>query len=144
MANGQQLSQQNFATFNAWVASQNDESYRQIVIRGVLSRKEIAAQCGFSKSALDQNPRIKSALNAVEKDLRTRGILPAMVAKPLEDDEPRTRESGADKAAFDVIRLRRLEQENASLRAENGELKRQLVRFTVLHDALTLTGRIPR
>lgn len=144
MANGQQLSEQNYITFNAWVAGQTDESFRQIAFRGVLSRKEIAAQCGFGKSALDQNRRIKEALFATESDLRARGILPPLVTKPSEGDEPRAREVGAAKSALDVIRLRRLEQENASLRAENGELKKQLARFTVIHDALSLTGRVPR
>jgi regulator of replication initiation timing len=40
--------------------------------------------------------------------------------------------------------LKRLEQENASLRAENDELKRQLERYVVLQEALSLTGRLPR
>lgn len=144
MANGQQLSEQNFKTFTAWVASQTDESFRQIANRGVLSRKEIAAQCGFSKSALDQNPRIKAALVSAENSLRERGILPPAVAKPSECDAPLTREVGSEKTALNVVRLTRLEQENASLRAENGELKRQLARFAVIHEALALTGRVPR
>lgn len=143
MANGQQLSEQNFKTFTAWVASQTDESCRQIASRGVLSRKEIAAQCGFSKSALDQNPRIKAALIATENGLRARSILPAMVTKATAVDELRAREVGTDKSSLDLIRLRRLEQENASLRAENGELNKQLARFTLIQEALALTGRVP-
>jgi len=144
MANGKQLSELNFATFNNWVASQTDESFRQIASRGVLSRKEIAVQCGFSKSALDQNPRIKAALISAENGLRARGVLPPIATKPLEGDIPLTRVVGAEKSALEVIRLKRLEDENASLRAENGELKRQLARFTVIHEALALTGRLPR
>lgn len=144
MANGQQLSEQNFVTFSAWVAGQTDESFRQIANRGVLSRKEIAAQCGFSKSALDQNPRIKAALLATEAGLRERGVLPQTIIKNTEGEEPRMREVSAEKSALEVIRLRRLEQENASLRAENGELKRQLARFAVMQEALALTGRVPR
>nr|WP_314860191.1 VPA1267 family protein [uncultured Undibacterium sp.] len=144
MANGQQLSEQNFVTFSAWVAGQTDESFRQIANRGVLSRKEIAAQCGFSKSALDQNPRIKAALLATEVGLRARGVLPQAVTRDIEGEEPRMREMSAEKSTLDVIRLKRLEQENASLRAENGELKKQLARFSVMQEALALTGRIPR
>jgi regulator of replication initiation timing len=37
-----------------------------------------------------------------------------------------------------------LEQENASLRVENAELKQQLNRYAMLQDALRTTGRLPR
>lgn len=144
MANGQQLAEQNFAAFNAWVASQTDESFRQIASRGVLSRKEIAIQCGFGKSALDQNRRIKEALISLENGLRDRSILPPKVAIPSNLDAVPMREAGTEKSALDAIRLKRLEQENASLRAENGELKKQLARFAVIHEALSLTGRVLR
>lgn len=144
MANGQQLSEQNLATFNSWIASQTDESYRQIANRGALSREEIASQCGFSKSALYQNPKIKAALIAAEDRLRERGILPPLVNKSSKVDEPCEREVGTGKPAQEAIRLRRLELENASLRAENEELKKQLARFSVIREALALSTRIPR
>lgn len=81
MANGQQLANQNFLVFSTWLASKTDDDFRQLVSRGVLSRKEIAIECGFSKSALDQNPRIKAALQATETALRDRGVLPPAVRK---------------------------------------------------------------
>ena len=62
MASGQQLSEQNVKTFASWVSSKVDDDFRAMASRGVLSRKEIAAECGFAKSALYQNPRIKAAL----------------------------------------------------------------------------------
>lgn len=145
MANGQQLAEQNFAVFSSWLASKTDDDFRQLVSRGVLSRKEIATECGFSKSALDQNPRIKLALRDAEDALRERGILPPTAGKaPGQADEPPARESGQQRHGLDAERLRRLEQENASLRAENGELKRQLERYAVIREALALTGRAPR
>jgi hypothetical protein len=61
MASGQQLAEQNVAAFAAWVASKTDDDFRAMANRGVLSRKEVAKECGFAKSALDQNPRIKAA-----------------------------------------------------------------------------------
>jgi hypothetical protein len=145
MASGQQLSEQNFIAFNTWLASKTDVDFRQLVSRGVLSRKEIAIECGFSKSALDQNPRIKAGLKAAEQDLRERGILPSIAEKtPEQAAEPLMREVGKQKLGLDAERLRRLEQENASLRSENGELKRQMERYAVIREALALTGRVPR
>jgi hypothetical protein len=145
MASGQQLSEQNFVAFNTWLASKTDDDFRQLASRGVLSRKEIAIECGFSKSALDQNPRIKEALKAAEHGLRERGILPSIAEKTAEQPaEPLMREAGKQKHALEAERLRRLEQENASLRSENGELKRQLERYAVIREALSLTGRVPR
>ena len=67
MASGQQLSEQNFLVFNTWLASKTDGEFRQLASRGVLSRKEIAIECGFSKSVLDQNPRIKALLKDKEQ-----------------------------------------------------------------------------
>ena len=144
-SSGQQLSEHNFVAFNTWLASKTDSDFRQLANRGVLSRKEIAIECGFSKSALDQNPRIKAALRAAEDELRKRGVLPPIAEKsPEQPAEPLMREVGKQKLGLDAERLRRLEQENASLRAENGELKRQLERYAVIREALSLTGRVPR
>ncbi|WP_426175590.1 VPA1267 family protein [Massilia sp. TWR1-2-2] len=147
MANGQQLAEQNFRIFTAWLASRSDEDFKQLVTRGSLSRKEIAAQCGFAISALNQNPRVKAALSAKETLLREVGILPAIADSEMavaEGATPVMREVGAAGRAFEVERLRRLEQENASLKAENGQLKRELERFAVLREVLAETGRLPR
>lgn len=54
------------------------------------------------------------------------------------------REPGRLRAAQDAERLRRLEQENAGLKAEVAELKRALEKHAVLREALALTGRLPR
>jgi hypothetical protein len=116
-----------------------------MVSRGSLSRKEIAAQCGFATSALNQNPRIKSALLEKETSLRNSGVLPP-IAKNEEDSipAPLMREAGSSSRSIDAERLRRLEQENASLRVENGQLKRELERYTVLREALAMSGRLLR
>ncbi len=131
--------------FSLWMASKTDADYRAMASRGVLSRKEISKECGFAKSALDQNPRIKAALRALEDGLRARGVLPEVVEKASDEAQlPRMREPGGQRAMLDAERLRRLEQENASLRAENAELKRLLEKHAVLREALSLTGRLPR
>lgn len=145
MASGRQIAEQNVQTFSTWRASKTDDDYRAMTSRGILSRKEIARECGFAKSALDQNPRIKLALKELEEDLRARGVLPpAVVRSPEEVTKPLMREPGKLRASLDAERLRRLEQENASLKAENAELKRSLEKYAVLKEALALTGRLPR
>lgn len=142
MASGQQIAEQNVRTFIAWVESKTDEDFRAMASRGVLSRKEIAKECAFAKSALDQNPRIKQALRELESSLRLRGVLPIAVQR--EADALLMREPGQIRGAREADRLRRLEQENASLKAEVAELKRALVKHSLLKDALARTGRLPR
>ena len=144
MSSGRQLGEQNVAVFAAWVASKTDDDFQTMANRGVLSRKEVAKECGFAKSALDQNPRIKAALRELEDDLRQRGILPAAVVRDTDEQQPVMREPGRLRAAQETERLRRLEQENASLKAEVAELKRALEKHAMLRDALALTGRLPR
>ena len=145
MASGKQLAEQNVKLFAAWAGSKTDDDFRAMANRGVLSRTEVARECGFAKSALDQNPRIKAALRELEDGLRVRGILPPAVERETEGaSAPVTREPSRLRAAQDVERLRRLEQENAGLKAEVAELKRTLEKYAVLQDALALTGRLPR
>ena len=145
MTSGRQLAEQNVQAFAAWMASKTDDDFRAMANRGVLSRKEVAKECGFAKSALDQNPRIKAALRELEDGLRLRGVLPPVVERdPDAPQAPLVREPGRLRAAQDAERLRRLEQENAGLKAEVAELKRALEKHAVLREALALTGRLPR
>jgi predicted DNA-binding protein YlxM (UPF0122 family) len=67
--NGHQIAEENYQKFLARIISKNDVDYKQMVFRGQLSRKEIAAECGFGKSAINQNPRIKEALLTLEGQL---------------------------------------------------------------------------
>lgn len=145
MASGQQLAEENALRFSAWVASMTDADYRNLTIRGVLSRTEIAAECGFAKSALSQNPRIRSALKKLEDELRERGVLPPLASEDeLHAAELGPRRAESARAARDAERLSRLELENAILKAENAELKRVLGRYGVMQEVLAETGRLPR
>ena len=145
MASGQQIAEQNVKTFATWMASKTDDDFRELAGRGVLSRKEIAIECGFAKSALDQNPRIKASLRELEDALRERGVLPPAVEKSPDDaGKPLVREPGKLRGALDAERLRRLETDNARLKAEVAELKRSLEKHAILSEALSLTGRLPR
>lgn len=145
MASGQQVAEENVRKFTAWVASKTDDDFRSMVLRGVLSRTDIAAECDFAKSVLSQNPRIRDSLKDLEAGLRERGILPKPAAEPDGGPvEPRTRQVEGVGSLRDAERLKRLEQENASLRAELAEVKRALSRYAVLQEALAETGRLPR
>lgn len=145
MANGPQLAEENVRKFATWAAGQTDEDFRSMARRGVLSRTDIAAECGFAKSVLSQNPRIRDSLKELEEQLRRRGVLPKPVAEATgSPSELRTRQVEGVSSARDAERLKRLEQENASLRAELTEVKRALSRYGVLQDALAETGRLPR
>ena len=66
MASGRQIAEANVQVFRSWIAGKSADDFRAMSLRGVLSRTEIAKECGFAKSALDQNPRIKMALRELE------------------------------------------------------------------------------
>ena len=144
MANGRAVAEQNVQAFEAWKTSKTDDDFRSMVYRGQLSRKEVSTECGFARSVLDQNPRVKESLNELEKALRARGVLPSEVETPEDDAAPPIREPGKLRGAIEAERLRRLETENAALKAEVAELKRALEKYAVLSEALALTGRVPR
>ena len=145
MASGRQIAEENVQAFVAWMVSKTDNDFRAIASRGVLSRKEIAIECGFAKSALDQNPRIKASLRELEDALRVRKVLPPIVEKTAEDAAtPLMREPNKLRGTLDAERLRRLETDNAVLKAEVSELKRSLEKHAILSEALSMTGRVPR
>ena len=140
--NGQQRSEQNLATFLSWVASKTDDDFREMVARGQLSRQEIARECGFAKSALLQNPRVKDALKTLEAQLRERKVLPPVAETSESDAAPQATPN--PRAAADKARLKRLESENASLRAELTKLRENLDRYQLMDSVLCSTGRLPR
>ncbi len=139
--NGQQRSDQNHTSFLSWIAGKTDADYREMVQRGQLNRKELARECGFARSVLLQNPRIKDALRVLEAQLRERDILPPVVEHAIPAP---TSDAPNPRAAADKARLKRLEAENAALRAEVLELRGQLDRYRLMDHVLSNTGRLPR
>jgi len=142
--NGQQKADQNLATFLSWVASKVDADYREMVLRGQLNRKEIARECGFAKSVLLQNPRVRDSLKTLEAGLRERGVLPPLAVSEGEAALVAAIDQPNPRAAADKTRLKRLEAENAALKAELMELRGQLDRYRVMDNVLSSTGRLPR
>lgn len=140
---GQQKADQNLATFLSWVAGKADADFREMVMRGQLSRQEIAKECGFAKSVLLQNPRVRDALKTLEAQLRLRGVLPPQ-AIAGEDAPVAPTVVANPHATADKARLKRLEAENAALRAEVMDLRSQFERYRVMDSVLCSTGRLPR
>jgi hypothetical protein len=167
----QKQSDRTYALFTEWAAAKSDDDFRAILHRGVLSRTQIALDCGFALSVLRQNPRIKLALSQLEDDLRARRILPFLSPADLDpraeaqaesrsqpDAQPGAMNhtsginhpadgSGAHAVAGNDMTqtaIRRLQTENASQRAEIAELRQRLQKYESLHNALSSTGRLPR
>lgn len=145
MSSGRRVADENIKKFVVWVSSKTDDDFRSLAFRGVLSRTDIAAECGFAKSVLNQNPRIKETLKALEEQLRGRGVLPIPANEGLGglSGAPLTPTEGVGRAR-DAERLKRLELENASLRTELAEVKHALSRYAILQEALAETGRLLR
>lgn len=144
MASGKQLADRNFELFKTWLCSKSDQDLVQLVSRGVLSRVEIAKECGFAKSVLDQNPRVKNMLALKEKSMRDAGLLP----QKNKDNTVIIKEPTLTKK--EIARMGELENENASLRAEVGYLREELLRINLeltqlkaISDVLAETGRVP-
>lgn len=143
MANGRQVAEENLAAFISWAASKSDNDFREYTHRGKLKRAEIASECGFGKSALVQNPAIRSALEILEDNLRSRGILPPL-ASLLPESSPPMRDREAKQRRQDTQRVNSLEQENAALRTELTLAKTMLERYKLMSSFLEETGRLPR
>ncbi|HUW65023.1 MAG TPA: VPA1267 family protein [Spirochaetia bacterium] len=138
---GKQKADHNLATFLSWIAGKTDSDFREMVVRGQLSRQEIARECCFARSVLLQNPRVRDELRSLETQLRERGVLPSQTS----DDIPSVPVAQANPhAAEDKARMKRLESENAALKAELTELRGELDRYRVMDNILCSTGRLPR
>ncbi len=145
MASGQQLGQENIAKFETWVATQTDDDFKQIIHRGQLNRGTIAKEANIGKSALRQNDTIKKALEALEDNLRERGILPSQTEKAKQDaGKAQEYNSSAKKKHLENNRIATLEAENLELKAEIAKLSGKLERFGEQAEALSELGIFPR
>ena len=143
--NGQQKAQQNLNNFQAWVATQTDDDFKQIVVRGNLNRGEVAKAVGCGKSALTQNPLIIKVLSELEDKLRDKGVLPPLteLAKK-ESGKPKQYDNTINRKLIDSRRLSSLEAENIELKTKVKELEGKLERFGELSETLSEMGFMPR
>ena len=146
---GQQLAKINVQKFQDWIAERDSAGDWQDYIRGdKLNRSEIAAECGFALAVLRQNPAVKRVLDAQENRLRTDGILTNEKLSPLIFSESTDASSNAVDRRIMVARaqaearVKTLEELNAALKAEVGDLREQLRRYKHLESQLCRTGRM--
>ncbi|HHX8681486.1 TPA: VPA1267 family protein [Vibrio diabolicus] len=145
MANGRQKALENLKAFKVWEATQTDDDLKQIVFRGQLNRIEVAQRIGCGKSALYQNPDLKKALEALEDELRAKGVLPPLTdAAKNNADKPKAYDNTANRKQLDSKRVSSLEAENIELKAKVSELEQRLERFGELSETLSEMGLMPR
>lgn len=143
--NGQQKAQQNLEAFEVWLATQTDETLKQIIFRGQLNRGEVAKAVGCGKSALNQNPSLRNALKSLEDRLRDKGVLPPLTEQAKADkDKPKQYDNTANRKLLDSKRVSALEAENIELKAKVKELEVKLERFGELSETLSEIGFMPR
>ncbi|MCR3895489.1 VPA1267 family protein, partial [Aeromonas caviae] len=83
MASGTEKAKATVQAFELWMATQTDETYRQLSYRGSLSRSEITKAIGCGRSALVQNPELRRQLQKLEDQLREHGVLPPLTAQAI-------------------------------------------------------------
>lgn len=143
--NGQQKAEENVAAFHAWVATQSDEDFRQIIHRSQLNRGEIAKGVGCGKSALRQNPALKDALEQLETKLRDQEVLPPLTDKAESNKgKPQEYDPGKSRSILESKRLSALEAENIELKVRVAELEGKLERYGELSETLSEMGLMPR
>lgn len=143
MANGQQVAKKNIDSFIAWASSQSDDDFRELIFQGKLNRTEIAKHIGCGKSALRQNPALRQSIDALELDLRERGVLPQIQESFSElDIKPHISTSSVN--TNETKRIAVLEQENMELKLKIKELENNLERFNELSNSLYDLGLFPR
>ncbi|MDO2952876.1 MULTISPECIES: VPA1267 family protein [Gammaproteobacteria] len=144
MSNGQERARQNLSAFQSWAATQTDDDFKQIIFRGQLNRGEVAKAIGIGKSALRQNPAIKTALDNLEQNLRDRGVLPELTeTAQAQRSEPKRYDPSVNQRAMESRRLSVLEQENIELKARVATLEAKLKRYGELSEVLTEFGVAP-
>ena len=156
---GREMAIHNLERFKGWVIERDAAGDWQDYIRGdKLNRSEIAAECCFALSVVRQNPAVKDALAALETRLLAAGVLGAAKADQrssnavsedaaslaVSEDATRLADDRRIMAAKGKAeqRVKTLEEQNATLRAEVGNLHQQLIRYKHLEEHLCKTGRL--
>jgi hypothetical protein len=147
-----QLAAQAVQRFNAWVDDRDRaDDWAEYVRNGKLNRSELSKECGFGRAALQQNPGLETALVELEKRLGEQGVLsaPPLLLQTLTPEQQahvgaaneQVHRSMAARATLEK-RVKALEEQNAALRAENGDLRERLRRTALAEVHLAETGRL--
>jgi hypothetical protein len=123
---GNAIGAENVARLKAYLEAVEGDSRGLPVRGGEANRSAIALACGFDRQVLYKNPLAKALLEAAVEKL---GLA------EVEDDAPVAKTDRRDQ------RILTLEQQNASLRAENAGLREKLRRLEQVEDIMVATGR---
>lgn len=150
---GQQVALENVERFRAWIKERDRTNDWADYTRGdKLSRTDIAHECGFAVSVLRQNPSVKAELSALEKRLRSIGLLDAVdpdveigsrlkTPEEIKSEKAANRRAQIAKAGIEQ-RVKTLEEQNAALKAQVSQLQDLLTKYKFLADHLFKTGRL--
>jgi hypothetical protein len=145
---GREGGEANVKAFKNWGSERERAGdWTDYVYRGQLNRSEVARECNFALSCFRSNPSLKSELISVEARLREAGILPdvSLVGASTSVDcgsHSSTEERILNAKYKAEQRIKTLEEQNASLKAEVLDLRQQLKRFEHLDAHLCRTGRL--
>ena len=148
---GRQIAEQNVELLQAWIKTRDEAGdWADYVRANKLNRVEVARECGFAKSALQQNPTIKQLLASLEERLQQDGVLFGQaqdsgmehVEKPADPDSEIALNMALRAKAVAQQRVKTVEEQNATLRAEIKELKDRLRKSSMVDQHLAQTGRL--
>lgn len=115
----QERGERYFELFKAWESIMSDDDYAAIVRGNKLNRAEIKKLAGVSDESLKRNAKVRGALEALENQLREKGVLPPLsAAGEAAKSGPKKYEQGEKSRAFEAQRMAQLEKENHDLRAQ--------------------------
>jgi len=107
---------------------------------GALNRSLIASELRIPRSSFYTNAAIKSLLDELETRLWASGKIPETPS--VTPDAKAASERDEKHAAEIESRLKSVEERNATLVAQNRELKRKLDHYQIIDDHLSQTGRL--
>jgi hypothetical protein len=146
------IAAESVARFQAWAADRETSGdWADYIRAGRLNRTEIAKECLFGRAAWQQNPTLRKELATLEQRLADQGVIsappvdvadlaPGLRAELAIADENVSRAVSA--RAILEKRVKSLEEQNATLRAENRDLRERLRRTTFAEIHLAETGRL--
>jgi hypothetical protein len=147
---GRQGGAENVKAFHEW-ANERDRAgdWKDYVHRGQLNRSEVAKECCFALSSFRSNKGLGRALQEAEEKLERSGVFAK--SKSAHSTTGRSAETNAVEVVNQRImiaknqadqRVKALEEQNATLRAEVFDLREQLKRLKHLDQHLCRTGRL--
>lgn len=120
----QQISEKNYAKLETYVERLQAAGLKLPSRGGKVNKTAVATACGFNRETFDQNARFEKRLMEAVEDL-------GLELTKSAETPATTRDSG------DKARITALEQQLASLRSENLELRHKVARY----EHSTQTGR---